>query len=344
MAQTTTERPKVIDGSPEILERPTDAVRGTLAVLVIAVGSIFLIVTLWQNLFTVGPAFEEMIDGFRPVLADEALDQAATDVGGLGAVAEEFQTDLFPALSQALGLSGEELQGFIGDQFPAVATGVAALPEISTTFDGLVSTLGEQQDLFNSADEIPTKDLSATSIPWFLAIAGILVIGAGLLMLRRGSLGSTSALGLGAALIAAVLILSLIPKASDADQLNENLFPIYTAQLVSDAQGALQTVGAMGEEMQTAMLPALAEQLQMQPEEVNAFLGQFPATAATLETLPVTMERFDGLVATFDHNLDNYETIEPVAFSPIIWMVAIGGAVVMLLGGAALLADRRRVL
>ena len=140
----------------------------------------------------------------------------------------------------------------------------------------------------------------------------------------------------------ATLVLSLIPKATDAYELNQNLYPIYTPELVRNAEGFLATVGNMGEEMRTAMLPALAEQLQMQPEEVNAFLGQFPATATALETLPVTMERFDGLVAIFDNNLNNCETIEPVSFAPIIWMATIGGAVVIRLGGAAL-ARRKSV-
>ena len=53
----------------------------------------------------------------------------------MSAVAQEFENDLFPALSQALGMTGPELQGFVGQNFPAVAFGVAAPPEIYTTFD-----------------------------------------------------------------------------------------------------------------------------------------------------------------------------------------------------------------
>ena len=86
----------------------------------------------------------------------------------------------------------------------------------------------------------------------------------------------------------------------------------------------------MGTQMQTEMLPALGEQLGMTGEELNGFLGQnFPATAQALQTLPEAMERFGGLVGTFENNLDNYETIKPVAFSPIIWTLLIGGLVTL---------------
>ena len=44
-----------------------------------------------------------------------------------------------------------------------------------------------------------------------------------------------------------------------------------------------------------------------------------PTTAQALQTLPDALGRFGGLVEAFDANLDNYETIKPVAFSPIIW-------------------------
>lgn len=346
MAQITTDRPSEIKPpstrpTGRTPDEPATLWRKTIAGLIMAVGAIFLIVTVWQNLFAVGPAFEELTDGFRPILTDEALTQAGADVAGLGAVAQEFESDLFPALSEALGITGPELQGFVGENFPAVATGVAALPEISTTFEGVVSTLGQQQEVFQSADQIPTGDLPATTIPWGLTAAGLLVIGAGALMWWRGFSGAATALVVGILLVAVPLMLSLTSKAADADELNDNLYPFYTAELVAGAESSLQTVGAMGTEMQTVMLPALAEQLEMQPAELNQFLGQFPATAAALQTLPDTFDRFDGMVTAFDANLENYDTMHPVAFSPIIWMLVIGGVVVLALSGSALALNRR---
>jgi len=321
---------------------PTTWLRRGMGIVAIAIGAVFIIVTLAQNLFSVGPAFEELIDDFRPVLQDEALAQASSDVSALGAVGDEMQTAVIPGISEALGMSPDDFNAFMGNEFPAVATGVQALPEIVPTFQGLIGSLADQQALFFSADEIPTEDLPATTVPWGLLFAGIAIIAVGVVMLRRGRLGSYLALGLGLLLVAVPLILTLPTKARDADDLNANLEPIYTAELVAGAEGALTTVGAMGAEMQESMLPALGQQLGMDGDQLNAFFGEnFPATAGALQTLPTTLERFDGLTTIFANNLDNYDTLKPVSFAPIIWMVIIGGAVLFILGAWRTIDDRR---
>ena len=153
-----------------------------MGVAAIIIGAIFIVVTLVQNLFDVGSAFEELIDDFRPALQDEALAQAETDVAALGAVGDEMQTAVIPGISEALGMSAADFNAFMGSEFPAVATGVQALPEIVPTFQGLIASLADQQELFFSADEIPTEDLPATTVPWGLLFAGIAVMAVGVVM------------------------------------------------------------------------------------------------------------------------------------------------------------------
>lgn len=320
----------------------TNWLRKGMAAIAIGVGVVFIVVTIAQNLFEVGPAFEELIDDFRPVLQDEALAQTGGDIAALGAVGDEMQTAVIPGISQALGMSPDDFGAFMGSEFPAVATGVQALPEIVPTFQSLLSSLADQQELFFSADEIPTEDLPATTVPWGLLVAGIAVIVTGLLMLRRGRAGIYLAIVLGFLLVIVPLILTLPAKAADADELNANLVPIYTPELIQGAEGALSVVGAMAGEMQNAMLPTLAEQLGMGPTDLAAFLaGNFPATAAALQELPDAMGRFQGLTTIFADNLDNYEVLKPVSFEPIIWMLIIGGAVVAFVGVWAFIDDRR---
>ncbi|GMQ85323.1 MAG: hypothetical protein BMS9Abin07_0889 [Acidimicrobiia bacterium] len=309
--------------------------------VVIVVGIVFIAVALLNNLFAVGPAFEELIDDFRPVLTDESLATARTDIAALEAAGEEFQTTVGPAMAQALDITPEEFGGLVQNQYPAVAEGMAALPEITSTFSGLVDTLDSQQELFASADAIPTEDFPATTVPWIVTISGILAIAAGVMLFMPGRLWAILAVVLGAALLIAVFTLSLPQKAADADQLNENLTPIYTQELIDGATASLATVAAMGEQLQTEMLPDLAGQLGMSQEELNAFMGaNFPATVAAMQNMPDSLERFQGFVGTFADNLDNYETIQPVGFSPIIWMIVIGAIVIVLAGGYCLIAKQ----
>ena len=160
----------------------------------------------------------------------------------------------------------------------------------------------------------------------------------------RPRLGATVAVTLGALMIAAPLALSLPQKASDSDQLNSNLKPVYTAALVTQAQGALTTVSAMGTQLQTAMLPALAAQLNMTPAQLQQFLvANFPATAAALGNLPSAMPRFQNLVQAFDSNLGNYDTLKPVSFVPIIWTTMGLGLITVIAGCAALVWPRHKV-
>lgn len=307
--------------------------------IVIAVGVVFIAVTLFNNLFEVGPAFEEMIDDFRPALADESIAQARADLDGLAAAGQEFQTAVAPGMAEALGMTPEEFGAFVQTEYPAVAQGMEALPETTATFSGLVDTLEDQQELFASADAIPTEDLPATTVPWGLTIAGVLAIVFGALMFLPGRIYPILAAGFGAVVLITALVLSLPSKASDADQLNDNLEPVYTQELVDAATASLTTVSAMAQQMQTEMLPALAQQLGMDQEQLAAFLAEnYPATAAAMQTMPQALERFENTVLMFSANLDNYETVQPVTFLPIIWVLIIGGGIMILAGGFPIVA------
>jgi len=302
--------------------------------LVILVGVVFIVVTLINNLFAVGPAFEEMITDFRPLLAEESLNTARADIAVLEAAGEEFQTAVAPGMAQALGMTPEEFAGMVQGQYPAVAQGMQALPEITATFSGLIDTLDSQRALFESADAIPSDDLPATTVPWIITISGLLAIAAGVMLFMPGRVWAILAVVLGAVLLIATFALNLPQKAADADELNENLTPIYTQELIDGATGSLAIIGAMGQEMQTKMLPDLAAARGMSPDELNAFMGEnFPATAAAMQSMPDSLPRFESFVGIFAMNLDNYETIQPVSFTPIIWMMVIGGILILLAGG-----------
>lgn len=314
------------------------------AILVILVGAVLIVSTFTNDLFAVGSDFEEMIDDFRPMLQEEALATAQADVAGLGAVSEELSTQVIPALATQLGTTPEGLNALMQEQFPDVATGIQALPTIVPTFSALVVSLGDQAVLFASADAIPTDDLPATTVPWGILLAGIAAVAVGLFMLiKPGRASWFTALGLGVLLVVVPVVLSLVDKSNDADELNVNLEPIYTEETVAGAGQALAVVGAMGGQMQAEMLPGLAQQLGQTPEEFQAFLGSnFPALGAVLADLPSTLERFELFVGNFENNLDNYETVKPVDLSTIVWTIIIGGIVIIIVAGAILLIGRRR--
>jgi hypothetical protein len=309
---------------------------------VLAIGVIVLIVLFANNLFTVGGAFEDLTDEFRPIMSDQAISAAQTDVAALGAVSDEFANQVAPALAEALQLSPEDLQAFLGSNYPAVAAGVAALPEIVPQFTDVVNLLQSQQENFEQADAIPTKNLPATTVPWIILLIGIGTIVVAILMLGKIRFAWLIAIGFGVLVVAFTLALSFLPKSAAADDMNAALKPVYTQELVSGSAQALGVVGAMGQQMQEDMLPALSRQLGLDEAQMQGFLSQFPATAAALTGLGESIGRFQKMVTAFDSQLDNYNTIKNTALNPIAIVLLVAGLLVIVCGIWAFLADRRR--
>jgi len=97
----------------------------------------------------------------------------------------------------------------------------------------------------------------------------------------------------------------------------------------------------MGEQMQSEMIPAVAQQMQMSAEETAAFIGEnFPATGAALESLPDAMGRFQAFVGAFDAQLENYQDIKDTALSPIAMIVLFAGILVLVFGVWGVIATR----
>lgn len=308
---------------------------------VLAIGAVVLVVLFANNLFTVGTAFEELTDAFRPIMTDEAIATAQADVAGLGAVSEEFNTQVAPAVAGALNMSPDELNAFLGTNFPAVAAGVGALPEIVPQFTGVVNLLADQQSNFESADAIPTSSLPASSVPWIILLIGVGAIIVAIVMLGRKDWAWLLAVAFGALVVVATLALTFLPKSSAADDLNAALKPVYNEQLVAGSAQALGVVGAMGQEMQTSMLPALAQQLNMDDAAMQGFLSQFPATAAALDGLGDSLGRFQTMITAFDGQLDNYDTIKDTALYPISVVLLVSGLLIIVCGVWSFMADRK---
>lgn len=309
--------------------------RRVAAGLLVLIGAGFVAVTLAANLFHVGPAFDRLTTDFRPVMTQKAIQTDRQDIAALTAANTEIQTKMLPALAQQLGMTSTQFSTMMAKQYPAVTAGLAAVPQITPSFSSLVTTLDEQRPYFKAADAIPTSSVPTTSVPWSLFGVGLLTAGLGVWVWFRPRGGAIAVTVMGAALIAVPLILSMPHKASYADTLNDNLKPVYTQQLITQADSSLTTLSAMGTEMQQKMLPDLATQLKMTPDQLNTFMSEnFPVATAALAQLPQSLGRFQNLVATFDGRLSDYNTLKPHAFVPIVWMMIGGGAALFLLGGA----------
>ena len=89
------------------------------------------------------------------------------------------------------------------------------------------------------------------------------------------------------------------------------------------------------------MLPPLAQQLQMDEAGMESLLSQFPATAAALEGLSGSMERFQTMVTAFDSQLENYDTIKNTELYPIALLVLVSGLLIVVCGIWLFIVARR---
>jgi hypothetical protein len=312
--------------------------------IVVAVGVAFIVTTFVANLYKAGPAFERMTTSFRPHMTQAAITQYQKDLSGLAAVNTEFTTKAAPALAQALHMTPAQFNAYVTKQFPAVAAGMAAMPQIGTSFKGVLTTLDNERARFASADAIPTSSLPATTLPWALLGIGVLAIGVGGWLMVGGRSAQVVAVVLAGLLILVPLALSLPSKAANADTMNAHLKPVYTEQLVAGAKGSLQVLQAMGTEMQTKMIPAVAQAMNLTTAQTQAFLASsFPAIAQGLQSMPAALTRFAGLVGAFDKSLADYNTLKPISLAPVVWVIVIGGFVTLVVAFAARTEERARI-
>ena len=308
---------------------------------VLIIGVAMIVIVFANDLFTVAPAFEELTDEFSAtVMQADKITTAKGDIVALEAVEVEFGEVIVPTLAGAMGMDAASFTAFVGEEYTAVATGVAALPQVTEQFNGVMELMNSQLDNFEQADAIPTSDLPATTLPWIIVLIGISAIIVGIVLFFSFRLGAILAIVLGVVVVASSVLLNLVDKAGAADDMNEAFKPAYTQELVTGSEQALVVVGAMGQQMSSEMLPALAQQLGMSQEELGQFMAaNFPATAAAMQELEPTMGRFTVMVTTFDSQLENYTTIKDTVLQPIAWAVLIGGALILLLGAWGFIAS-----
>lgn len=151
-----------------------------------------------------------------PAMSQENIDKFNGYVAGFTALGVDAE-NMVPALSSAMGMSEEEVQGFMGAQFPAMSQTLQGLPEMQADFNGLVGLMDANVDVFERVPPglahyeplVTTMQAErenydkVAALPdfrlftWFFVVPGVLLVGlavAGLFADRRtsGSAGFTS--------------------------------------------------------------------------------------------------------------------------------------------------------
>ena len=155
---------------------------------------------------------------------------------------------------------------------------------------------------------------------------------------------------IGAFLIVFPLATNLPGKSSATGDMMTAFRPQMTTTALAQGVTDGQVMAAMGQQMNTEMLPALAGQLHMTPAQLSAYLAtNYPAVGKGLAEFGTILPFFGNLNATMQAQQSNFQQADqiPTSYMPptsMSWLFIVPGGALLLLGllGLALPRSGRR--
>jgi hypothetical protein len=166
---------------------------------------------------------------------------------------------------------------------------------------------------------------------------------------------------IGAAFVAVTLAANLFHVGPAFDRLTDDFRPVMTQKAIQTDRQDIAALTSASAEIQSKMLPALAQQLGMTPAQMSTMMAeQYPAVTAGLTAMPKVTPTFSSLVNTLDEQRPYFKAADeiPTASVPAtsvpwslfavglaavglglwVWFRPRGSAVVVTVVGAALIA------
>ncbi|HLA81317.1 MAG TPA: hypothetical protein VJP78_06845 [Thermoleophilia bacterium] len=159
---------------------------------VLVIGIALVVMPFAMSMPSKAGAGQDMLDNFRPIMQPANVSKTAdyynntfvnlrpVAEGGPQLAAEAPQ--LIAALAQQLNMSPEQVQQFLGSQFPAMAGLLGGLPQLLPTFANVPPGLDHYKPLVDVMQANVTNYEQVDSLPsfrlftWFFVIPGILLI------------------------------------------------------------------------------------------------------------------------------------------------------------------------
>lgn len=302
----------------------------------IGLGITLLSLTFGLAMFRRSSSMEHMMGAFRPWMTEQSLSSLQTDVKKFEAAGAEFDGKIMPLFAQMRGTTVGSLKVQLAKDYPAVATVTQGLSSTLPKYERLITTLDKERDHFASADAIPVSSVPATTLPWAMLGVGVAALGIGFALRRPGRGAPVAMVVLGSLLLLAPLAMAFPHKAVGADALNATFKKVLDRKVIAEGKGLFKELQPMVAEF-GVILPGLAHDLGMPPQQVQAlFDKQFPVFTSAIDTIPQKAPRFERLIADIEGNLNNYDDVKNLQFTPFVWLFLLGGLGTALSGLSAL--------
>ncbi len=141
-----------------------------LSILILLVGIALLIAPAGYKMFDRAPAGADMMKDFEPVLTRPNVATFQGHMQTFGGMQADMKK-MIPAFAQQMGVSEEQLNQMMQQQFPGVATGMGQMDVMGQDFSTVISVMDRNVENFQKADQLPMR-----TMPWFFVIAGVILI------------------------------------------------------------------------------------------------------------------------------------------------------------------------
>lgn len=154
----------------------------SIAVVILLVGLALIVAPFIYQMFDRAPAGADMMEDFEPVLTRENVTRFQGHMETFGGIQTDMEA-MMPALAQQLGMTQDQLNEWLGQQFPALAEGMQQMDIMGEDFNTVITVMDNNVENFQKANELPMR-----TMPWFFVVAGVILVilsGAQLLLPSR---------------------------------------------------------------------------------------------------------------------------------------------------------------
>jgi hypothetical protein len=312
--------------------------RRVAASAAVIVGAGLIVSVFALQLFPRAQAGERLTDNFREAMSDQSLEALQTNFATIGAFTTQLGKEAMPSFQQRLGMSDAEFRRFVRSNAPAVAAGLKEIPPAAAFVGPVIPRIVDDQDEFESADELPALGLPISSVPWLMLGAGVALIAVGVAALRSsGRLPLVTIALLGAGIAAVPLIFSMPQKGNDAKELKDLGNVALSQQAADRAHVATVTIDHTVTDTQANLLPAVADRLgQSQDAFTASVIRDFPDVSAGIKAWPSVRPGAYELAAVQADSVDDQAEARDTPLGTLPWLIIVPGFVLLVVGALAL--------
>lgn len=137
-----------------------------VSLLILLVGIALIIAPFAYKMFDRASAGADMMEAFEPVLTRDNVTTFQGHLQTFGGMQEDMNM-MLPAFAQQMGMTEDQLNQMMGEEFPALTEGMQQMDTMGQDFNTVITVMDENVENFQKANELPMR-----TMPWFFIIAG----------------------------------------------------------------------------------------------------------------------------------------------------------------------------